>query len=227
MVARVTRWALALVLAAVASEAGELRVYGVRHRPVRELAALIEPLLSPEGSFTIQPKFNMLTVQDDPDALERVAKFLAEWDVPPPSFRVRVRVLLGTTTAPTPGPAGPLIEGLGADLSKVFRYTSYQEVDTIQVTATEGSTVEAAAGSRYHLRFALRAVARDPERVQLAQFEVSRREPGAGANEVLRSVLRTTVTLEVGQTAILGAARSEGASQGLILVLWAARENAP
>ena len=220
--------ACALVVAscvvAADSQARELKAFPVRYRPVHELAALIEPLMSPEGSFTIQPKFNLITVQDEPEVLEKVAKLLAEWDVPPQSYRVRVRVLLGTTVPPTPGPPGPLISGIGADLSKVFHYTSYQEVETIQITATEGTVVEALAGGRYHLHFVLRAIPGDPDRVQFAQFEVSRREQGTGEAEVLRSLLRTTVSLQVGQTAIVAAARSEAASQGLILVLWAAQE---
>jgi len=220
-------WALAACVAATVAEARELRVFPVRHRPVRELAALVEPLLTPEGSITIQPQFNLLTVQDSPEAIQRVEELLKEWDVPPPSYRVRIRVLLGTTAPPTPGPAGPLIQGIGADLTKVFHYTSYQEVETLQITAVEGTTVDAEAGGRYHLRFTLRAVASDPERVQLAQFDVSRREQVfRGGNEILRSLLRTTVSLQIGQTAIIAAARSEGASQGLILVLWAERETA-
>jgi len=224
----VRKLACALVLAsgvvAVDSQARELRVFPVRFRPVYEIAALIEPLMSPDGSFTVQPKFNLLTVQDEPEVLDKVAKLLAEWDVPPLSYKVRVRVLLGTTVPPTPGPPGPLISGIGADLAKVLHYTSYQEVETVQITTTEGTAVEALAGGRYHLQFVLRGVPGDPDRVQFAQFEVSRREQGAGDTEVLRSLLRTTVSLKVGQTAIVAAARSEAASQGLILVLWAARE---
>jgi len=217
-------FAVLFVVAAVPSQAREVRAFPVRFRPVREVAALIEPLISPDGSFTVQPKFNLITVQDEPDVLDKVAKLLAEWDVPPLSYRVRIRVLLGTTVPPTPGPPGPLISGLGADLSKVFHYTSYQEVETLQITATEGTVVEALAGGRYHLHFVLRALPGDPDRVQFAQFEVSRKEQGTAEAEVLRSLLRTTVSLQVGQTAIVAAARSEAASQGLILVLWAARE---
>lgn len=220
-------WALASCVLAASVEARTVRAFAIQNRPVREIAMLVEPLLSPDGSMTIQPQFNLLTVQDSPEAIERVAKLVQEWDVKPPSYRVRVRVLLGTTAPATPGPAGPLIDGFGAELTKVFHFTSYQEVETVQVTAVEGTTVEAEAGGRYHLKFLLRAVASDPERVQLAQFEVARREAGPGGVDSFRSVLRTTVSLEVGQTAIIAAARSEGASQGLVLVLWAARESKP
>lgn len=225
-VPRVRNLACVVALAAglsAAADARELRVFSVRYRPVAEAAALVEPLISADGSFTVQPKFNLLTVQDEPEVLDKVARLLADWDVPPLAYRVRVRLLIGTTVPPTPGPPGPLISGLGADLSKVFHYTSYTEVETIQITTTEGTAVEALAGGRYHIHFVLRASPGDPERVQFTQFEVSRPDPAGGAAEVLRPILRTTVSLQVGQTAIVAAARSESASQGLILVLWAAR----
>jgi hypothetical protein len=70
----------------------------------------------------------------------------------------------------------------------------------------------------------LQAVPSDPDRVQLAQLELSRREQGEGSVEILRPMLHTTVSLRVGQKFVLGAARSEGASRGLFLVLWAERE---
>ena len=220
-------WTLASCVLAVSVEARNVRAFPIQHRPVGEIALLVEPLLSPDGSMTIQPQFNLLTVQDSPAAIARVAKLVAEWDVKPPSYTVRVRVLLGTTVPATPGPASPLIEGFGSELTKVFHFTSYQEVETVQIPAPVGTPVAGEAGGRYHLRFLVRTGAGDPERVQLAQFEVARREAGVGGNDTFRSVLRTTVSLEVGQTAIVAAARSEGASQGLVLVLWAARESKP
>lgn len=218
--------ALAFLLASIAlAGAREVRVFQVRFRSALDAANLIEPLLSSDGSVTLQSGKSMLTVQDDAEVLQRVAELLANWDVPPPSFQVRVRVLLASTNPPPPGPAAPLIEGVGAEISKLFHYTSYEEVDSLRITAAEGSSVEAAVGGLYYLRFQLRAASADAERVQLGQLELLRRERGKEEDiEVLHPLLRTTVSMRLGQTTILGAARSEGANQALIVVLWAERE---
>lgn len=211
---------------AVRVEARDVRAFSIRHRPVREIAALVEPLLSPDGVISIQPQFNLLTVQDSTEAIARVGRFVSEWDVPPPTYQVRISVLLGTTVPQVPSAVGGG-KVLGGELLKVFHFTSYREVETVQVTAAEGTTVEANAGEPYHLRFTLRTVAGDPTRVQLGQLEVSRRQQVvSGGGMALRPVLRTTISLEVGQTAVVGAARSEGASEGLVLVLGATREPA-
>jgi hypothetical protein len=144
--------------------------------------------------------------------------------VAPISYKVRVRVLLASTDSPPPGKAAPLISGIGAELTKLFHFTDYQEVATLQVTAADGSVVEVAAGDRYHLRFAVRGVAQDPERVQLAQLQLARRDRGPDNAEVLRPLMRATVTLLMKQPSVLGGARAENANQALFLVLWAERE---
>ena len=122
-----------------------------------------------------------------------------------------------------PGPAAPLISGVGSELQQLFRFTSYSELDTVAVTAAEGSAVEAAVADRYHVRFTVRAVPQDVERLQLAQLEFQRRVPLEGGGERLQPLLRTTLTLRTGQPFVLGAARSEEANRALVLVLLAQR----
>jgi hypothetical protein len=220
---------MVLVLAAGSALAAEqeLRVFQLHFRPAREAAALVEPLLSAEGSVLLQPSLNSITVRDTPEVLKRVAEALASWDVAPLSYRVRVRVLLASMDPPQPGKASPLISGIGAEISKLFHFTDYQEVATLQVTASEGSAVELAAGERYHLRFTVKGVAQDPERVQLAQLQLARRDQGADSSEALHPLLRATVTLLLKQPSVVGGARAENANQALFLVLWAEREEKP
>src|SRR5664280_2343408 len=211
-----------MVASTVLAAEQELRVFQLHFRPAREAAGLVEPLLSSEGSVLLQPSLNAITVRDTPDVLQRVAQALSSWDVAPASYKVRVRVLLATTDPQPPGKPAPLIEGIGSELKELFHFTNYQEVATLQVTASDGSVVEVAAGERYHLRFTVRGVPQDPDRVQLA-----RRDRGADNAEVLRPLVRATVTLLVKQPSVLGGARAENANQALFLVLWAEREEKP
>lgn len=206
----------------------QVRVFQLHFRPAREAALLVEPMLSTEGSVLIQPGINAITVRDSAEVLKDVAAALAGWDVASANYEVRVRVLLASTTPPTPGPAAPLISGIGDELQRLFRFTSYRELDTLAVTAADGSAVEANVSDSYHIRFNVRAVPQDSERVQLAQLEFARRVSREGEDaETLQPMIRTTVTLRVGHTFVLGAARSEAANRALVLVLWAQKEAAP
>ncbi len=215
---------LALVAGSALAADQELRVFQLHFRQARDAAVLVEPLLSPGGSVLLQPSLNSITVRDDPQVLKRIAQVLATWDVAPPSYKVRVRLLLATTDSPPPGKAAPLISGIGAELYKLFHFTDYKEVATVQVAATDGSSVEMAAGDRYHLRFTLRGVAQDPDRVQLAQLQLARRDRGPENVEILHPLMRATVTLLLKQPSVLGGARAEDANEALFLVLWAERE---
>ncbi len=220
--------ALLVVTAATALAADqELRVFQLHFRPARDAAALVEPLLSADGSVLLQPSLNAITVRDSAAVLERVARALASWDVAPAAYKVRIRLLLANTDPQPPGQPAPLIEGIGSELRELFHFTNYQEVATLQVTASDGSVVELAAGDRYHLRFTVRGVPQDPDRVQLAQLQLSRRDRGANDVETLHPLVRATVTLLVKQPSVLGGARSENANQALFLVLWAEREEKP
>ena len=57
------------------------RVFALRHQPAREAVAVVEPLLSPEGSVLVRPGDNSLTVLDDAATMARVAEALTK----PPS----------------------------------------------------------------------------------------------------------------------------------------------
>lgn len=224
------RWVTALVLlsgitlGAGAQTVQEVRVFQLRFKPAREAASVVEPLLSPDGSLLIQPRANTLTVRDTPAVQKRVAEVLASFDQPPETYRIRLRLILASTAPPTPGAASPLIEGVGKELSEVFRFTSYQELDTLLLAATDGATVEAEAAGRYYLKFSLRGASRERDRVQLQGFELYRKTRNPDGSEGLRLLLRTTLSLRLKQTGILGAARSEAANQALVLVFWAERE---
>lgn len=224
------RWAGALALVSAVSLASwgqttqEVRVFQLRFKPAREAASLVEPLLSPDGSLLIQPRTNTLTVRDTAAVQKRVAEALASFDVPPEAFRIRLRFILASTVPPTPGAAAPLIEGVGKELAEVFRFTSYQELDTLVLTAADGATVEAEAAGKYYLKFVVRGGSRERDRLQLQGFELYRKSRNPDGSEGLRLLLRTTLSLRLQQTGILGAARSEAANQALVLVFWAERE---
>lgn len=217
-------WVAALCLALLATVAvGEVSVYQCRYRPAREAAAVAEPLLSAEGSLEIQPRLNTIVVRDRPEVLQRVAAALARWDAAPASFRVRIRLIMASTAPPPRGQPRPRLEGLGSELTGLFNFGSYQEIDTVEVSAADGSLMETSAGTVYRVRMRLRGVEGDPTRLQLAPFELARRE-GPGQGMIHRSILKSTVSLQVGQTGILVATRSEEAKQALIVILAADRE---
>jgi hypothetical protein len=216
--------ALATSLLAVTVGA-EVRTFLCRFHPAREAAAVAEPLLSADGSIEIQPRQNSIVVRDRAEVLQRVASALATWDTIPGSYRIRLRMVMASTAAPKAGQPRALLAGFGSELTGVFSFASFQDIDTIELVGSDGNALEASAGGRYRVKVRLRAVAGDPTRLQLAPLEILRREGAEVGTDVIRSVLKSTVSLQTGQTGILVATQSEQAKQALVLIVMAVRED--
>ena len=217
---------LALVVALPALADGPVsRVFTFKHRPAGEAVAVVEPLLSPDGSVMVRPRDNSLTVVDDADSIARVAQALARFDSAPAKYKVTVR-LVRASTRPDGRSAAEL--GLTGLPSGLLPYTSYREVGAFQTVTAEGGFVSASVGDPYVVSFGVRAAAGDSERVQLVRFELGRREgpsvlPGV---ENVRPMVRSTVSLLVGQKFVMVATPSEASGEALLLLVVAERSGA-
>lgn len=225
------RRALAFVIVSVtvaAAALGAERTFHLRHRQAGTAVNLVVALLSPDGTVLVEPRTNAVTVRDQDEVIDRIGRALAAWDQAPGSYRLRLLVLLAST-APAAGAPPQAIEKLGVDLEELFHFTSFEEIDSLSLVAKDGSFVETPAGGRYTVRFRLRSSAEAPDRVQLAPLELFRGDVryAASSLDTLRPLLRSTVSLRIGQTSVLAAARSEKADRALLIVISAAREAGP
>lgn len=212
---------LSLAVSAVAQE--QVRVFKIRHRPVREATGVVEPLLSPGGSILLHPTQNTLTVRDEGVVVERVAQALDSWDVPPAAYLIDVRLFLASQQPLPPGPGfGPPSE-VDEAIMKLWKYKSLEEIGSVTVNAVEDSTVETTLAQDYALRFTLRAGRADPRRAILSRLVFSRRQSGTGGGEALEPLIRGSVSVKLGQMAVVGATPSETAERALFLVLSARR----
>ncbi len=86
---------LCLVLVAVvlgtAAMAKDVAVIRIKHRWARELAPIVQSMLSPDGSVTVSERVNSLVIVDSQDAIRRVRAYLAEFDKALEQVRIRVR----------------------------------------------------------------------------------------------------------------------------------------
>jgi len=217
---------LAFVLAGTARAAVEERAFQLRYRSAADAVSVVEPLLSPEGSVMLQPRANTVVIRDVGSVIDKVAVTLRVWDHVPFNFRVRVKFFLASTSMPTGTASTAAPVELGPNFGQLFHFRSYTPLDDLQFVSPDGSSVEANVGERYVLRFTLRTQPSDQERLILSPLELLSRA-GAATPPPSRPLLRSTVSLRVGQTAVLAAAHSERAKEVLLVVVTAAREGNP
>ncbi len=231
--ARVPLLLLALLLGGAARPGGApapeivVRVFALKYRTSENAVAVVRPLLTESGSVIVQPKGNVLTVRDSAAAVERAARTLAAWDVPPRAIDLRI-TLLRAAVEPRPGPGiAPAaaaateadLEGIGDRLRQLFRFTSYSRLDTVLVKGAEGQSVASPLGGDYRIEFQIEG-ADDLRQIRLKglAFERLHPVPGPGVTVPRGEILRTTLNVPVGQPFILAVGRDEAATGALVLV---------
>jgi hypothetical protein len=204
-----------------------VRVFHVRHCSVAEAAAVVEDLLTDEGSFTVQPGKSRITVQDRPDVIERVAQAIAELDKLPDRYILEV-VLLEGIQGEFPAAERAVVDDRVVGM---FPYTSYRNIGTTTVNGLAGETAEAQLGEGYRMSYfaastkAPRATpygVRYPEdSIQLQSLALERLDDAPGEAQRVSEVIRASVILSQNQEVIIGAGASEDATRGLVLILQA------
>lgn len=191
-----------------------VRTFQFKHKQAERAAAVIKPLMSAEGSMSIQPAANSLIVSELPENLKKIATALADFDRAAQTLRLSIR-LVGATR----GDRDQVDEQLADVASKLalLRYNVLESIGAAQVTGKEGEggLVEL-NGYRADFRFGEYDPASDS--VKLGDFRLARLE-----GDQLTPMLKTTLNLKLGQTVILGATKQPNSTRALMIVVTAQR----
>ena len=227
------RRALALVVsigiaagAFAADEALSARAYAVKFKSLADAAEIVSPVLSPEGTMTLQPRLKTLTIQDRPVVLDRVGKLLDSFDTPPRTVDVTLNLFLGTDRrdqdpgkAPPPSSLTRDVRGVAETLSDFTKWNAYEPLGARSVSGTEGGRVTVGLSDEFRVSYDIEAV-RD-QSVKLSNFVLQRVTKGADGREKVQDVYATSVVLPVGRMLMLGAAQNPESKRALFLALQA------
>jgi hypothetical protein len=192
----------------------KVQTFQFKHKQADQAAAVIKPLISAEGSMSIQPASNSLVVTDIADNIRRIASMLAKFDVAPQPLNLAIR-LVGASR----GDADRVDPSLADVASKLalLRYNVLEAVAAAEVTGKEGEPgLIELNGYRAEFKFG----EYDPasESIRLTDFKLSKRE-----GDVLSPMLKTTLNLRLGQTVIIGATKQAQSQRALMIVIEASR----
>ena len=199
-----------------------VRVLTPRYRTIDETMAVVQPLLSDQGSILIQTRPFSLTVKDREPVVERIAKAMEEADLPPRGLGLSVSLLrAGPGTGPARGPgiarqATTQVAEVGERLKRLFSLESYAVLESVNFTGIEGNNAGFPMGRDFRLDF---HILRSPDSatVRLKDLVLSRQQEG-GKKADWKDLIRTSINLPVGQPFVLGVGRDESAKGALFLV---------
>jgi len=202
-----------------AKQALAVRSFSFKFKQADKAAAAIKPLLSKEGSMSIQPSTNSLVVTDRAENLKSVAKLIGDFDKEPQSFRLYVRIVGASRVEGTPKIADDL-KDVARKLA-ILPYNSFESVGEATVQGKEGDPglIDMSTGYRANFKFG----EYDPASDSIAVNDLQIAKLTGAQKDQLTSLLKTTLNLTIGQTYILGASKAPQSQRALMIVLVARR----
>ena len=225
----VTIWVLACLVSTVpAAHADQkdvvVRVFRVEHAKVAKISAAIQPMLSDEGSVTVQPAKGRLTVRDRANVMASITETIERLDQKPSPFRLHVELLEGSTV-PISMAGG---QEVGQRLKQMFPFKFYRELGSADLEGVTGDeiSVDLSEGFRvlvtvldHRLEPTPFGIPNQTLRLDLHPL-VLERIGSKGTKEILR----TRVVLSQNQEVVIGAGETEDSEQGLVLIIKALPE---
>src|SRR3954469_21873461 len=205
--------------AADAKQALAVRTFTFKFKQADKDAAAIKPLLSKEGSMSIQPSANSLVVTDRAENLKSVAKMIGDFDKEPQSFRLYVRIVGASRVEGTPKIADDL-KDVARKLA-ILPYNFYESVGEATIQGKEGDpgVIDMSTGYRANFKFG----EYDPASDSIAVNDLQIAKLTGAQHDQLTSLLKTSLNLTIGQTYVLGASKAPQSQRALMIVLVARR----
>jgi len=212
--------------APAAADPVSARAYEVKFKSLADAAELVSPLLTPQGSVTLQPRLKTLMIQDRVSVLDRVASLLQSFDVAPRNVEIAMSLFLGTDRREQeagriipPSSMTKDVRGIAETLGDFTKWNAYEPLGGRAVTGVEGGRVIVNLSDEYRVTYDIDTV-RD-QSVKLTNFVLQRVTRGADGKEKVQDVYSAAVVLPVGRMLMLGAAQNPESKRALFLTLQA------
>jgi hypothetical protein len=202
------------------------RAYEVKFKSLADAAELVSPILSPQGSITLQPRLKTLMVQDHVSVLDRVASLLSSFDLAPRNVEISMSLFLGTDRREQE--AGRVIpptsmtrdvRGIAETLGDFTKWNAYEPLGGRAVTGVEGGRVTVSLSDAYRVAYDIETVS--DQSVKLTNFVLQRVTRGPDGKDKIQDVYSAAVVLPVGRMLMLGAAQNPESKRALFLTLQA------
>ena len=189
-----------------------VKTFAFKYKDADKAAAVVKPLMSAEGSLSIQASTNAMVITDRPANLKAIAAALAQFDAPPVLIRLSVR-LVGASRVEGEGKTPEDLKDVAPKLA-MLRYNNFEDIGSANVEGHEGGPgLVDLLDNGYRAEFKFGDYDAASDTVKVSDFKVSKLQ-----GDQLTQVLKTTLNLKLGQTVILGAQRPQGGRALMIIV---------
>jgi Bacterial type II/III secretion system short domain len=193
------------------------KVFHFQYKPADKAASLVKPLVSAEGSVSIQPAANTLVVTDYPDRIVAIGNAIAKFDTAPRAFRLEIRLVAASHQAAPPAVPADLKE-ISAKLSGVLRFNAFEKIGEVTLDGKENDRIKTDIGRQYHAELNFGEYDPVSDSLRVSDFALGRMQSEKSGQEIA-PVLKTSLNLKIGQTVVLGASRLPDSQKALMLII--------
>ena len=194
-----------------------VKTFQFKHKDADRAAAVVKPLMSAEGSISIQPSSNSVVITDRPENLKAISAALTQFDTPPQLFKLSVRLVAASRVegnAPrTPDELKDVAPKLG-----MLRYNALETLGSVNVEGREGEPGLFDLESGYRADFKFGDYDPPSDSVKISDFKLSRLQ-----GDQLTALLKTTLNLKLGQTVIIGVTPTKTQGQRALMIIVSAK----
>jgi hypothetical protein len=225
---RITITALVFMIASLVwadESATKTRVFQIQHTSVAEASSAVQPLLSENGTLTVQPQKNRITVQDTAEIVQRVADVLAKLDTAPGTYAVRFQLLKATQDDVAPEHR----VNVNRKIQQMFPSASYVEIGSTLIEGELKVPVTARIGEAYRLAFVAEPLTAPTDapfgmpklgsRYTLEDLTLTTSRTKENGERTTIDVIHSDVSISPGQKTSIGAGASEDSKNGLVLII--------
>jgi hypothetical protein len=200
------------------------KAFEVQYRPLTDAADLVSPLLSDEGTLTLQPRLKTMVVEDRVAVLDRVEYMLDSFDIPPRNVEVTLSLFLGTDRRPEESrqrdPGGSFskeVRGVIETLGDFTKWTAYEPLGSRSVTGVEGGEVTANLTDDYRVVFSVESFHEGQGKVKFKRVSLQRLDYSEEGSPKVEDLYTAGMLLPVGRLHVVGAAREPKSNRALFL----------
>jgi hypothetical protein len=200
------------------------KAFEVRYKPLADAADLVSPVLSADGTMTLQPRLKTMVVEDRVAVLDRVEHLLDGFDIPPRNVEVTLSLFLGTDRRPEASrqqaPGGSFskeVRGVIESLGDFTKWTAYEPLGSRSVIGVEGGEVTANLTDDYRVVFSVESVHEGQGKVKFKSVSLQRLDYSEEGAQKVEDLYTAGMLLPVGRLHVVGAAREPKSNRALFL----------
>lgn len=205
---------VALAEPADGGKALSVRTFQFKYKDVDRAAAIIKPLLSAQGSLSMQPSERSLVITDRPENLSAIASALEEFDSAPRPLKLTIRLVMASRTE-TPSRIADELSDVAPKLA-MLRYNSVESLGQAAIESREGDAGAVELANGYRAEFRLGEYDPASKTISIPDFKLSKQQ-----DSQVKELYKASLNLKVGQTLILAATRQ---GQRAVVVVLSARK---